>query len=441
LTISAPQLGKTVVLGAWLLGCAWEGGPSATPWWWTAPTYAQVQDGLTKFTNLARSAGVLKSATLSSPPRVVLINGAQIEGRSWERPENLYGRTIRGGVVDEFGWLTDPAYAAISSRRAETGGPLRYAGNVGEIGGVAEQLWRRAEAKEPGFACRRWTWRDRAAAHACGCGEIPIGLGTSSRHAVGCRRADYVRFVEGEASRMPGALFRQLYEAEWVDWNTLPAYDFDRALHVAERWEYDKNLPIEIGCDFNRGPMAWVLGQHVNDRAWAFDEICIDGGATTAAAADELVLRLKALGCSRAKPIEIYGDASGKYGSTKSVHTDYQILEARLRQEFLHVSLNVPEANPPVSTRLNAVNALLRAADGTIRYGIHPRCMKLADDYARTALRAGTHELDKSNRARTHFTDADGYRLARLFPLEKPGQFAVSRPGRVGRDVAVEMAF
>ena len=104
-TISAPQLGKTLTGGLWLLAMAWAGGASAEPWWWTAPTYGMAKQGFEKFCDCARSAGILRDATTSVPLTANLINGARIEARSWEIPEHLYGPTIRGAVIDEFGRL------------------------------------------------------------------------------------------------------------------------------------------------------------------------------------------------------------------------------------------------------------------------------------------------------------------------------------------------
>ena len=420
LTVSAPQIGKTFTGALFLLTAAWYGGKSPLPWWWMAPTYEQARHGYTMLCNFARSAEILSDATTAPPLKARLVNGALIEARSWDNAEGLYGPTIRGGVVDEFGQLTHPAYGAISSRRAETiargEGKLRYLGNVGEMGGVAEVLWRRAEAREPGFAARRWTWRDRVAAHECSCGVN----GDPHKHNPECHRGRYLAFVDNERSRMSAPQFRQLYEAEWVDWNLLPAYLFDRAVHVTERASYQSNLPIDLSCDFNVDPLCWILGHHKGREAWAFDEIVIGGGATTTEACKEFLERFR----DKKVAIEVYGDASGNARTPKSHLTDYDIIRQVLgsRSPF---AMHVPAANPPVTARLNAFNAKLHAADGTISYQVHPRCKTLIADLARVSLRAGTHEIDKRNRQLTHASDAEGYRIVTLFPVVEYGPAVV----------------
>jgi hypothetical protein len=74
-----------------------------------------------------------------------------------------------------------------------------------------------------------------------------------------------------------------------------------------------------------------------------------------------------------------------------------------------------------VTDRLNAVNAMLKNGEGATRYYLHPRCERLATDFARVAVKPGTRDLDKSNKALTHASDAEGYRLVRLFPVRRVG--------------------
>lgn len=418
-TLSAPQLGKTITGAAWLLSAAWYGGESPSAWIWYAPTYLQASDGFRKLTAMARSAGVLAETTISPPLVAKLINGARLEARSWERPENLYGTTIRGGVVDEFGALTREAYSAISSRRAETigrgEGLLRYLGNTGEVGGEAERLWRLAESDAPGFASRRWTWRDRALAYECACGEEPGGiypeLSSVGLHFPACLRGVYIDFIASEAGRMSGPQFRALYEAEWTDANALPVYTFDRAVHVRSDLRLDASLPLIVACDFNVDPMVWIVGQSHQGEAWALDEIVIEGGATTIAAARELTRRYP----GRDREVIVYGDASGNSRKTSATRTDYQIIRDVLGAHYSSLSVRSGGTNPAVLDRVHAVNALLRSADGRIRFSLHSRCRVLADDLARVSWKPGTRDIDKnSNRSLTHASDALGYWLFRV---------------------------
>jgi hypothetical protein len=334
----------------------------------------------------------------------------------------MYGPSVLGGVVDEFGMLTTEGYAAISSRRAETliegCGHFTYLGNVGEMGGVAEHLWRMAEDGRPGFAHRRWTWRDRAIAEPCAC-EVPLTIANADDHSPLCPRGVYCGFIAREAERMSASQFRQLYEAEWVDWNELPVYQFDRQVHTREM-ELQPTLPVQLSCDFNVDPMAWIVGQSKGNEAWALDEIAIPGGATTEEACREFIRRYP----NPRLTVEVYGDASGSARKTSASRTDYQIIRELLGSQYLRFSMHVPKANPPVIDRINAVNGMLKPAKGRPRYFLHSKCKGLATDYARVSYKPGTRDIDKTNKGLTHYSDADGYRLAAKFAIRSPGRIA-----------------
>ncbi len=424
-TVSAPQLGKSAVGAWWLFGCAAEHGRDLRPWWWTSPTYSQAKHGIGLLAHFARSAGLLLSATATFPLRVELTNGAVIEGRSWDRPEGMYGPSVLGIVVDEFGQLTPQAYSAISSRRAETirqgFGYARYLGNVGPMDGTAHGLWEQAERGDAGFECRRWTWRDRAEAHDCGCG-LPVDLEHAQEHRPACERGVYVRFIAREAARMGRVQFRSLWEAEWADWNELPVYEFDRAIHVRPDLSLQRALEVDLSCDFNVDPMAWIIGQHHGGEAWAVDEISLEGGSTTVDACNEFIRRYP----DAKLHIAVYGDASGTARKTSATQTDYQIIQSILGSYYQQLRICVPKSNPPVMDRVNAYNAMLKPADGsTPRYYISDKCVGLATDLARVSFKPGSRELDKRNKKLTHYTDADGYRVVSVAPVSGPSVVAV----------------
>src|SRR3972149_8119004 len=120
LVISATQIGKSFSAACWITARAWMDGSHCRihPWWWASPTYEQARIGARLVAAIAQSAGILFKDTTRPPLYVSLINGGYIEFRSWERAQNLFGPTIAGAVIDEFGELNDEAYGALSSRRS-----------------------------------------------------------------------------------------------------------------------------------------------------------------------------------------------------------------------------------------------------------------------------------------------------------------------------------
>lgn len=445
LTVSAPQLGKSLMLGSWLLGACWEDGERNLEWpsWWCAPTFEQARQGYLRYVVApARRAGILRSYTSAVPLRAELVNGQIIEARSWDRPDGLYGPTVKRVAGDEFGLLTTEAWAAISSRLRETTihglGWFRGAGNVQEVGGTAEMLYREAESGRDGWACRTWTWRDRAAAAPCGCDVQTIEIEAAAKHHPQCHRGIYLTGLSDERAVMSESHFRQLYEAEWLDYSALPVYTFDRATHVdADRAEYDPVLPVEISADFNVDPMCWVLGQHKGDLAWDYDEIVIPGGATTDEACTEFISRYP----DRKTRVVVYGDASGASRKTTSRQSDYDIIRRRFRDYYHSMSIEVPASNPPVVQRVNSVNARLRNAAGEVRYWVHPRCKHLVDDRIRVSWKPGTRDIDKRDRSLTHASDASDYRLVRLYPIRTRNRTVSRRPSGTYSDPILSETF
>jgi hypothetical protein len=420
MTVAAPQIGKSIVLGWWVLAGAWmDGGVLPFPSWIAAPTFEQAKDRYLRYVVApAESAGILESATESVPLKAKLTNGSVIEGRSWDSPDGLWGSTVARIGVDEFGFLTQKAWLAMRSRVSETRlmglGFIRGCGNVGEVNGKAEQLYLLGQNKTPGYASRTWTWRDRAKAAPCACpGHPPCEIASAGEHQIDCQRGMYLVDLKSIQDDISDAQFRQLYGAEWLDWAALPAYTFERAIHVnAARAERQAELPLDLSCDFNVDPMAWVIGQHKGPECWVFDEIAIPGGATTEQAAREFNRR-----CPAPAPVHVYGDRNGKSRSVRSNKTDYAIIREIIAPGRSAFEIHVPEDNPPVVDRINAYNAKLCTASGLRTYFVHPRCEKLATDLARVSLKPGTRDFDTKDKTLGHFTAADGYRVARLYPV------------------------
>jgi hypothetical protein len=85
-------------------------------------------------------------------------------------------------------------------------------------------------------------------------------------------------------------------------------------------------------------------------------------------------------------------------------------------------AIRAANTNPAVRDRVNCVNSRLKNALGEIHLYVDPRCQELIRDleqvsWSLDATGRPTSELDKSDRARTHCSDALGYYIAEAFPL------------------------
>jgi hypothetical protein len=403
--------------------------------WWASPTYEQARIGARLVAALAQSAGILLRDTTRPPLYVSFINGGYIEFRSWERAQNLFGPTIAGAVIDEFGELTDEAYGALSSRRSGTLGPFKFYGNPGLYQGIAEDIFKRAQSgDDPEATAFTWSWRHLASVKRCACAggqAIPVDLasskepkkleGLANQHESRCPRGKYIRFVVGEARRLPLSEFLRLYEAYFIDFGALPCYDFAFETNVTKAVMYQPVLPLRISFDFNVEPFCATISQVVGKHIYVFDELAIWGGINTKGACQEIISRY---GKHRSEII-VHGDVSGTYSHTSASETDYQIILNELRRKYKYVSLEIHDSesedrrNPSHKDRVNAVNAALKPAIGPPRLHIHPRCKTLIKDLQKVSWKPGTRQIDKETDKRiTHASDALGYMIEILFPVK-----------------------
>jgi hypothetical protein len=81
-----------------------------------------------------------------------------------------------------------------------------------------------------------------------------------------------------------------------------------------------------------------------------------------------------------------------------------------------------------VKDRVNCVNAMLRNQAGDRRLLIDPKCKQLILDFERVHWKSDAHgnalaDIDKSDPARSHLSDALGYMIAYEFGMrEKAGE-------------------
>jgi hypothetical protein len=99
-----------------------------------------------------------------------------------------------------------------------------------------------------------------------------------------------------------------------------------------------------------------------------------------------------------------------------------QIVENFFQHQFFQTSRKVPSSNPPIKDRVNCVNAMLRNQAGECRLHIDPRCKQLIQDLERVHWKCDVNgntltDIDKSDPARSHVSDALGYMIATEFGM------------------------
>lgn len=186
-------------------------------------------------------------------------------------------------------------------------------------------------------------------------------------------------------------------------------YPFDRHVHAARPLAFNPDLPILIGQDFNIDPMSSVVFQRQrNGEIWAVDEICLDNSNT-----DELCDELERRYWRFIDQITIYPDPAGAYRGHQRGESDLDIFRQRgfKRQKYR-------KKHPAVADRVNAVNRMLKAADGTVKLYVDPRCKKFIEALEQTLYIPGSREVDKKSGVE-HAADAGGYFIEFEYPVRK----------------------
>ncbi len=230
---------------------------------------------------------------------------------------------------------------------------------------------------------------------------------------------------------MDSNTFRREFEAQFTAIGDYRAYlAFDRAANIREV-RFEPTLPLIWSLDFNVDPMCMLLMQRAGENVNVLEEIVVRSNATTTEAACRLFVKqvepyAQASGWAHgALDVQVYGDASGHQRRTSAADTDWTIIRDFFRsfhKGSIEIACRFATTNPRVRDRVNCVNARLRNQHGEPHLFISPGCKELIRDLEEVCFTvdstgAATRELNKSDRNRTHMSDALGYYISQAFPL------------------------
>jgi hypothetical protein len=211
----------------------------------------------------------------------------------------------------------------------------------------------------------------------------------------------------------PKSVQRYIY-GEWIELdNERVYYNYDKERNFKPKYE-GQTRELRLCHDFNIGqgkPMSAVACYKVGGAYHAARSFHVEGARTS-----DIMDEIAASGIlDLTEAVYVYGDASGKNRDTRSIVSDYEIIErflanyrkpngARLRYE-----MRVPRANPPIRRRHNLVNAYFQNDAGQIRLYVYDKW--LDEGFRLTQMKKGADMVEDDSLPQQHATTAIGYMI------------------------------
>lgn len=200
---------------------------------------------------------------------------------------------------------------------------------------------------------------------------------------------------------------------------------FDRSLHINSRIIFYTKVPLAWVWDFNVEPMVSYVGQKWGKQFKVFKELILEEGNVF-----EMVDLFREHYPTHGAEIQIFGDATGKQRSHQTRHSSYSLIMKAMQDYPVPVRLRLPEKNPNVPDRINAVNIALRDPSGVVNLELTDHCPELIQDFEEVLSdgKGGvkkTHNKRDPYSRRTHASDAIGYWICKEAP---PRRIMTVRP-------------
>ena len=322
---------------------------------------------------------------------VELTNGSVIQLKGAENADALRGVSLSSLIVDEAAYVKQEAWEMVlRPALSDQGGPAWFITTPAGLNWFHD-LWEAAE-DQPDWSTHSYTTIQG--------GNVPA------------------EEIEAAKRTLDDRTFRQEYLAsfETLTGRVYPDFDND---NISEDVA-DTGGEILLGCDFNVGVMAGVLGSRVGDCLHIWDEIALKQSNT-----DEMCMHLRNKFPDRA--IVAYPDPTGSARKTSAAgETDHGIIR---KYGYKVISPKHPWA---VKDKINSTNWLVRTAHGDIKMFIHPRCKNTIKALRNVTYKEGSEDyvIDKTANIE-HWTDGLGYLVLGAFNQVKPWQTGSSKTVRV----------
>ena len=322
---------------------------------------------------------------------VELTNGSVIALKGADNADSLRGVSLSSLIVDEAAYVKQEAWEMVlRPALSDQGGPAWFITTPAGLNWFHD-LWEQA-ADQPDWSTHSYTTIEG--------GNVPA------------------EEIEAAKRTLDERTFRQEYLAsfETLTGRVYPDFDNDNIDDTIG----DTGGEILLGCDFNVGVMAGVLGSRVGDTLHIWDEVALKQSNT-----DEMCMHLRNKFPGRV--IVAYPDPTGSARKTSAAgETDHGIIR---KYGYKVISPKHPWA---VKDKINSTNWLIRTAHGDCKMLVHPRCKHTIKSLKNVTYKEGSEDyvIDKTANIE-HWTDGLGYLVLGAFNQVKPWQTGSSKTVRV----------
>jgi len=229
-------------------------------------------------------------------------------------------------------------------------------------------------------------------------------------------------YIDSLIERLDPKMARRMVWGEWIEIDQERVYySYEHEFNFKkQKYNFDERLPLRLHFDFNIGegkPLSMVCSQFKQERSdemgeWHFfSEVIVDGQRTK-----DCLEEAESRGLLEHGPsIIVHGDASGRNRDTRSIASDYDIIEnflsnfRRKNGQRVNFKIAVPRANPALRERHNVSNAYMLNALGQRRLFVYEDAPTLDEGFRLTSLKKGGQYLEDDKPRYQHCTTAATY--------------------------------
>jgi phage terminase large subunit-like protein len=189
---------------------------------------------------------------------------------------------------------------------------------------------------------------------------------------------------------------------------------FNESYHVVEN-PVVPYLPLCLAVDFNPENGVWIVGQRVNGVFRILDEITMERSDIAS-----MTYEFRSRFPSHQAELWIYGDATGRRKEGQTGMSSFHLIQQYLVGYPVPVRYKLPDLNPGIRDRVDAVNLQMNPPDGRRLFEVAPRCENVRKDCEGTKWNA-LGKIDKRNGRRSDGMDCAGYWITYEVPVQRHG--------------------